>query len=424
MKSQKKQKIGRDQVPNAFIPISTCLNEINVDCLEEICKQLNLKDLLSVAGLNRNWNEAAGYAFAKNYGGKMMKIQDIDINRMLKITVTSDCILVRDLKMCLQMLRQFGRWISKLNISYFLVSSKHRAYVDHYVSKYCADWVKEIAFTDGYFKDIKTPFGKATKVYFADCQLGKKFTEFNKFFPKMRNLKFSGRIEVCNPSCIAVHFPHLKHFAMNVNKCGFGQENFAAALKMNPELTSLEMKWVNNVDFFQKNFQSLKHLESLRINNFSKPSNGSVARIHLGSIKKFHILVNCLKFEDIAAIPFTFDALEEFTFNGKINEHLFQFINDNKSLKKLHFQPNMYECTIVEKEMIYDLINSAPAVREIHMDRCYFSHYQVIDIVNKLKFLQKFQFSTHCHSCHFILGNGWRSSIDADSVRLEQQQKE
>lgn len=422
-------KISRNMeitpIPKMDTSISTTtMDDLNTDCLAHIVRDWSIEDLLTAAHLNSQWSEAAKYGFAYKYGKKSIRIQDVRVNQKKKVIETKDQLLIRDLKVCLQMLRYFGGSITKLELSNMFVSS-HRGHLYQYIAKYCAKSVKEIVFDGDYFNAIEQPFESAEKVRFIDGHLGSNIAQLNQSFPKIQSLEFSGRLQVANQECILVEFPNLKHFGMNVNKFGFRRENIATAIKMNSNIKSLQVKWDGDTEYLQRITSTLESLKCLQINGFSDELDDIESNpVHLKNVKHLQIALNILKIQEIPKIPLTFDALEEFTFYGRVGRHFFDFIKQNRSISKLDLQLISEEYHMLDGEEYAYIAASLPALMEVNMEQFKFTGRQALNFVNKCQLLDKFRFTLQdAYSYYGLvqrLDSKWIASIDDfDCVRLE-----
>lgn len=385
------------RIPKKMCISTTTLADLNTDCLAHIVRDWSIEDLLTVAHLNSQWSEAAKYGFAYTHGKKLIKIQDprICVNQKKKVIETKDQLLIRDLKICLQMLRHFGGSITKLEISYMFASSKHRIYLDQYITKYCAKSVKEIIFEGDCFNGIEQPFDSAEKVRFIDSHLGSKIAQLNQSFPNVRSLEFSGRLQVANQECILVDFPNLKHFGMNVNKFGFRREIIATAIKMNSNIKSLHVKWDGDTKYLQRITSTLESLKCLQINGFSNELDDIKSKpVHLKNVKQLEVSLNFLEIQEIPKIPLTFDALEEFTFHGRVGGKFFDFIKQNPSISKLDLHLISEEYQMLDGEEYACIAASLPALMEVNMEKFMFTGRQALNFVNKCKLLNKFRFTS------------------------------
>lgn len=51
--------------------VKTSINDVNIDCLEEIFKYLKLKDLLNIADSSKRLRRAASFIFSSTYQPKI-----------------------------------------------------------------------------------------------------------------------------------------------------------------------------------------------------------------------------------------------------------------------------------------------------------------------------------------------------------------
>lgn len=112
---------------------------VGVHCLEHIFDHLDLDDLLNVADTSR-WLRSVAYAsYARKYGKKCVVVRFLRINHTEpQFGIEEECVKVNCFAKHLQILRCFGKRISKLKIEYLAEIPDRRAVLDHYFSEYCA----------------------------------------------------------------------------------------------------------------------------------------------------------------------------------------------------------------------------------------------------------------------------------------------
>lgn len=316
---------------------------LNIDlCLELIFPYLDVEDLVRAADSNKQMKDAAELTFSRKFGKNSFvfhsKTQDV-----LKSTGRT---IYLDVSSIFGVLRCFGHLISKLMLDYYFSSPLVCSRLDLYVIKYSMNYVKELEI-HGYenaLKNIQQPFPNVENIRFISCDLDESSTRLNEWFPKLRSLEFVRDFQVCtkidDQYCIAAHFPHLEHLSVHISNDlevpGFREETVLAALKINPKIRSLCLNSFDYnlpLNFFQNISETCAFLETLEINGNLSEFNDMV---RFKTVKTFSIYpMGC----HIKSIPFVFDALE--TFNWKvpssIEEFIFDFIQNNPSIKKFSF---------------------------------------------------------------------------------------
>lgn len=226
----------------------TKLSDINLHCLEKILEYLSFADLLNVCDLNQTLQNMASSVFKRKFSNKKVHISDM-IRTPYRIYEVNDDIRVRDLKSIFQILRCFGNSIKILEIcgdrypfqfynrqNRLANMNQHR--VVCYVNEYCGAVreIKYVNFPQNALESVRNPFQHAETVTFASCDLGRAITRFNIWFPVMRRLILD-RNTFEEPTCIAVHFPHLQDFHLyNINLRNLHWPCIERALELNPQL--------------------------------------------------------------------------------------------------------------------------------------------------------------------------------------------
>lgn len=229
---------------------------------------------------------------------------------------------------------------------------------------------------------------KVENLRIIDCKLDQKFTQFNKWFPNLRGLDFNGDIKFGNNRCLEEHFPHLEHIAMKLVG-----ESIAKAIELNPQVRSLHIPYTFDAGLLQKASEHFEHLERFRLDCFNKDLWKIYNRIHFRQVKVFKM--KCYHIDSrVAFIPFTFDALEEFTYttlNGN-NDEVYNFIRANPSLRKLSLGgliPN--KCYLTEENQMM-IVTSLPSLTEIDLLQYTLTDSQALSFIVSLNGLRKFNF--------------------------------
>lgn len=233
--------------------VQTNINNVNIDCLEEIFKYLNLKDLLNIGDSSKRLRKAASFIFACTYQPKIHIIHSIFYGWRIKYyqswnnTADSEIMekleksqKLHTLKTCLQLLRCFGNRITFLDITYNASTDCRKKFSESYitaykrlvshVNEYCYESLKTIktyGCPQGAFDQMKKPFLKVESFITSACIL--KTNLWNTLFPQLRNLDYNHYSETItgNRKLISEYipsygidnkFPHLEELAVNGEK--------------------------------------------------------------------------------------------------------------------------------------------------------------------------------------------------------------
>lgn len=401
------------------------ITDLNDDCLDQIFKKLQLKDLLNVSDSNKRFKKPVGYAFASNYGDHEMDMRCFCHQNLKQLKINGNFSLqISGMLYCLKILRCFGHKISKLTICYGSINEDQEANVNQYLNEYCADSLVSIRIEGATIPNLIKPFCKIETIEFRFTHLDFKITKFNKWFPNMRRLRFEFVIDTKmeDRRCIEKHFPHLEEiefygFSMEIN---FNETNIANALRLNPQLRKVMLPDCT-VKFVQDVCQYLQSVEILSIWCHDLSIHGH-SIIHFKSVKKFEIFL----FGNVRKIPFSFDQLQELKINGyEPAEPVISFIVKNTLLTKLTidkwFYPNLSEW----EEDTVKLVRASPLLTEIEIIHPFLKLHDVFYIIESWKILRKIRFkykSSKYQDLKNRLNDGWRCSldkIDSDFVILE-----
>lgn len=327
------------------------ITDLNFDCLERCFRHLKIDELLNVAESNVHLRHAAKYIFHRKYGHQVVCFLSTtnfqskeERNRSYvdagNLVVFDDVLFISDLKSSLQFLRCFGDKISAMK---FLLcgendrptdfTCKHRRMYSNnlnqlrkrqqceyllieYINEFCAESLKKVKLNGDYFDYIRCDFSMVTKpfVRVETLQTNVPFQiplNLTKMFPNLRELAMicaNNRAidgEIClRNEFIANHFPSLEHLRINIgDQFDYSKENFAIALRLNPQIKSL---WGNvwlevllapdNITTWNGNdhFQSLETLylaldlsvDPTLIEILTKPIGDDDEELRLNNLKK------------------------------------------------------------------------------------------------------------------------------------------
>lgn len=408
-----------ESIPNLKI------TDVNHDCLEKVCSYLCFDDLLSVADTSKHLRTAANLVFTLKYAKKWVHLHEFIYSPNRKVEI-KDKIEVYNWKTSYKILRCFGHLISKLDIDLqitfassfgnklkpFLVSADR---LIEYVYEYCADSLTRMrikGLPDGSLNNAPKPFSSIEDVHIS---AGSNFDEnqLTRLFPKLRSLMYGNFYwkDTISSMCIDGHFPHLEHMELRSPYHDI-QDEFSkmctpihSFLLSNPQLQSLTMPFISNVNIIQIINECVPNLQNLSlVDHFERISKYNGSTVHFKYVRKFGIVGISKRFPKI---PFTFDHLEEFslTHSPEDSEEFYTFLRENPSIRKI---------TVEGKMNISRLASALPMVEEIDTSR-YFNYTsdEVDGFINQLKFLRKFSFGVSSEvsgygtflSCN---RNGWQ----------------
>ncbi|XP_055304171.1 uncharacterized protein LOC129569400 [Sitodiplosis mosellana] len=330
----------------------TKLTDLDIDCLERICRYLPLEDLLNVADSSKQLKKAADLAFLPEYSRKytvrigyfscnMNKCEyGFKIDYSLLFNVGCEhfgemgsgeyTIEATHLKRTYQTFRCFGHLISKLEIG-MKETSIHFDRLMFYIKEYCAESLTQLAFLiipDGSMIRFVKPFPNIHTLYLTNVLN----VSFGEIFPNLKHLKYIGT--VTEFTSIESEIPNLEHLELYV---GLDLENvLLRKIGSSPKIRTLI---VPGDAIYQGINEILPNLKVLRLHGSClglKVSFG-VEKFHFATVKRFEMCNYPSRFE---GLPFSFDNLEEFIIEARAlesrhEEELYDFISEHPSIKKL-----------------------------------------------------------------------------------------
>lgn len=348
---KKHQKRDRNEVDGAKVEIDS----VNMDAdtaetktISNICNEmvdrsfgfLDVESLLNVAGTCKRLQIAAINKFSNDHGNKTVWLYLFESKYdALNVYPNHNSIDVIGLKFCYPFVRCFGSILSTLKINYNNNVDKRSAYLDRYVSQYCADTMTSIFFgckQTFSIENFPKSFKSVTKVQFNTVNLADQLPNIVKLFPNLRHLDMQF-ITIDDDIDTAVHFPHLEHLTIgiripihySINRFAnrFTNRNGAKLLQANSQLKSLEIRTMPGIslnellDMISEN----KSISKLTIDTMRDSFRvKDVNAVELNQFVREHPLIERLDFHDYRftgdeAIMFIYqlNALEQFKFEVK-----------------------------------------------------------------------------------------------------------
>lgn len=369
------------------------LDELNIDCLEIICLNLDVESLVAVANTHSRLKIAAQLAFRRKYRGiTEFSAQNARCqSRKQKPIIAKDSIRSDDLCFTLRFIRCFGHCISELSLT-VLSWTDAFTHIIHYANEYSNWSLKSICINAGgldILSDVKKPFAEIEELEMLHCNTTSERLKW--LFPKLKHL--SCRSD--DLKCIANHFPGLTSLNLHVTIFQEDQKKAARAsvaecFRRNPQLLmlSINLNKAWNKNLIRKASEFLPALESLEISGYAELLKAAAADkpVLFKSVKRF----KCHWWGPIAAIPWTFSNLEKFTLDG-YNEHddahdIHNFLSKNPSISKLTIPIESLN-NVPNISSILTSINSI----SLHGSK-QISSPELISILDYMKTLQKLKF--------------------------------
>lgn len=196
--------------------------DLNDDCLEEIFRNLNLKQLFDVATVHTRFLTACRRAFLKAYRNKEISISIYQAFRPNYPMV----------------LRLFGDIIRHLRVTYdrFDGHENFNSTIHDAIVQHCSDTLTAVTFNHILpTMEINRPFEHLETLNFNQGCVGITMSQFNKWFPSLVSIQFFFCTTI-NTNCIEQTFPNLQHFT--VAHQNFSFDNLQKFLDFNQHLKS------------------------------------------------------------------------------------------------------------------------------------------------------------------------------------------
>lgn len=392
------------------------LNELNIDCLEEILSFLDLEDLLNVADTNRRLHRAAGFVFDQKYRKKQLYLSPFSLTTVENLTFDEEFICIVDIQYCLRFIRCFGPSISQVAIECTDDDEGCCTELFRYVNKYCANSLIELnveGCDKSIFDRMHQPFEKIEEISFQNCALNQ--LKLNEYFPQVKRLSLNrSRI---NSQYIAVNLPHLEYFqyAGNIDNElpeHVTMENFEQFIRLNPQLESITIDGFWYVERLRYMSEHLHRLEELRVTMFNRSTDVSDTKeIRFKSVKKFELL--WCSFDLFPGIALSFDQLEVFRTVGIPYNYLLDFVQKNQTISTLKILSGRHNGSL-NIENIIEIAKALPSLTNLDVSSANengISIDKAYRLTIELKQLQKLSFLARNEpdavNSHTKLGSEW-----------------
>lgn len=364
------------------------ITELGVDCLDHVFNHIELKDLLSVAQVCRQFRDAATFVYARKYSKRTVEILG-DVNEQLEWTNYYDIdernLVLADRKTILQILRCFGNKITHLEYRCILKDTdpygQFYEKVCHYINTYCADSLKWM-----YLDPLKAGFDKLCAKPFKEIETVVLFMRsldirsFNRIFPKLKNLNFQWFNSGCKFITIAEEYPHLQSVDVFLNESSEPIKSFVRnILRLNKQLQCLKMR--TGPSFYHQ-------METISLTN--------IEHFELSDCRE----IGCTTPDPTPReIPFQFDKLQTFTIANMdvlCVDKYHSFFERHRSIEKLIFASGSnkllqghFPGLLAESESLKTL----PSLKEICMEtRIHYPIDSVVQYMLQFESLKYFSF--------------------------------
>lgn len=426
MNSAKRQRVNNGiRNVNPMKRNTMNISDLNIDCLEEIFEWLSLNDLLSVADTSIRFRRVSGLVLNRKYG-EHVSVHNANIQiGLLNYFDEAD---IKGIRSSLRFLRCFGHLISELDIRFDNTVQSHCNALFHYMNKYCAQNLIRFSILGSQqitIDMISKPFPNVKNIIISQCTLGRKLTNFNKWFPQMQHLELSDNI-ILDTKCIEKHFSHLKHFiyrnTWNTSLQRFNEQNLKKFIYSNGQLRNFRLSHAN-MELVRYMSQYLHQLYDLHI----PPQAGSInvnanERIQFKGVKRFDIPQ--LFYRSFPLNSFEFDQLDELKATGVIFNDLRDFVRKHSTITNLTIKNKDANGTKFTVENMMEIAKALPSLSNLYVHhQTGLSFDEIIRFMAELKQLKDFAFTKNdtfeVSHLEKRLGNEWRVFMNFGIVTLQ-----
>lgn len=384
------------------------LNDLNIDCIEEIFERLSLNDLLGVADTTIRCRHVAQLVFDRKYEKFFVSIG----KEKIRVEHENGHIFelqTKGLITSFRFLRCFGPVISDIYICFENFNQSDCDELLRYLNEYCAETVISLYFRhsdDIIINNIYKQFANVKYITLDGSTLGGNLTNFNKWFPQLQHLYISENI-ILNPQCIESHFPHLIAFQYissgneQLNK-DFQMENLAVFVRLNAQL--------KRITFMDSDWKLIRvmseHLPQLETLDFAPTETEyeqkmkkitSTAPIRFRNVKHFDISLDLDSPHSFPINSLQFDQLESFTVEHVEFNDLWNFVNKHSSIMELTINDVYTDELDLNVENFLQIVNVLPLLCKfsVHSQLNGFTVNEAVRFVVEIKHLEQFNFEVN-----------------------------
>lgn len=251
---------------------------------------------------------------------------------------TDDEIEIVDFVIGLKFLRCFGALNSTLMLAYGCLKRNQRLEMDNYLSGYCTGTLNQLTFSDipkVAIAGVNEPFINCEKLCVHNGDLGRKLSDFSRWFPKVQFIELADIYSLTNSRCIEVHLPQLKHLA--IRDTVVQAKNIANCLRLNPQLQTLRISNDDNLQIVLEAASGLLQLKKLYIRSYEGAIVCTDKVAHFKNVKHFE-LNYYLGTRPLPKIPLSFERLKKCSVKVQelpSSDLIKQFIDAHPSIEKM-----------------------------------------------------------------------------------------
>lgn len=373
------------------------LIDLKYNCIRCIFSYLDFTDLMNVVIANVYLKEIACNVFSEKYNSEIFSI---NADRISLHGAPTPYISTKEspLMSIGKFFKNFGSHITKL--AFF--GSKNAFYsqwIESCIAKYCANTLIEMFFynhVQELMTELRQPFHQIESLTIIQSQLSDNITQFNKYFPKMRNLKLIDNTAP-NGACIEKYFPHLESLVVWLHgsrRDGFTKSNLRETIRLNPNISDLWFQFYSfpvHPDHLQID-QDLCRLVAVNLKNLQRfvwaPDNIALNNGDRITFKKLRFFVSEAPIQQFSFREL--EGLELRRIRTSISE-IIDFVCRNRKLTKLKITLDVMNLRQASTDQIMKIAKNLPKLTELILDWRIFLIDDVLKFLSICKLLTRMQ---------------------------------
>lgn len=358
------------------------LVDINDDCLRSIFYHLDLEGLVNIAEISTRFAPIAQSLFSRYYRNQKFMFSSY--------LVASDENIPIKMDLAAPLLHHFGHCIIDLMIDCL----RQNQCVGKLIQTHCAGSLVSLKLLDATTNLSQTICNSFEKLSALSIVRGKLGLTMLKCFPNLTTLELIN-VEMYQPN--AIHFPALKRLVIHNDKKYLLDSTIVEMFRLNSQVEVLHLR---QIDYDANLIQSIgKHLTSLEELVMWLPTDRFLStenqKFLFNSVKRLALSTFYNQAELVESMPFRFQQLQTLTLDGfhKIQDHLLNFIMENRTLTKLRLVPYIDDFwTPLDDMKIEDLLKitkALPQLTELEFYADAFTHIDLVSFLADSKMLKK-----------------------------------
>lgn len=395
--------------------------DLNIDVLDIILYQLELKDLLKTAEAMSELSDLIGDVFRRKYLKNEPSINihlygrysSVYTKQPVKFVAQTNTVEINDLQDSINMLKYFGHFFHNVMLHYITSENADMEIINSNLNKYCLKTLKRLHLEFNLVGSFPVPFSgvEELSIRLDEYKLNTS-KPLSDLFPNLRRLNLLLDQDI-NIKFIDGKFSHLDHFDFIVRE-SFIRANrietfdqMKEMIKKNPTIRNIKMI-LNFPDYIVKFLsETLPNLESLELRHLRIDQFDTV---HFANVKNF--ILHILDLDDIKNLEkLSLPRLESFETSSfsNFNEWI-QFLKKHNHLKRLQVidNYNLFRNITQLNELVADL----PDLVDLTIKFMFYSGME--DIIWFIRNHESFE------NVRFEFPD-WRSIPGSDVTELQQQ---